>query len=179
MKSGKKNFKNFLKIRIIPIDKQKRICYDLVVNKNCSYLGGMTMEKTKQFRKRNAILTYLQSTKSHPSAEMVFAGLKPEIPDLSMGTVYRNLSLFKQQGLASSVATVKGVERFDGNVAPHVHFICEDCDAVIDLPQLQVPQQLRRTAAEQVGGTVRMCQLSFSGVCRNCMENQQKGGESA
>lgn len=137
------------------------------------------MEKTKHFRKRDAILTYLQGTKEHPSAEMVFSHLKPQIPDLSVGTVYRNLSLFKQQGLVSSVATVKGVERFDANTVPHVHFICEDCGAVIDLPQMHVPQELQQTAAGQIGGTVQTCQLSFSGLCRSCSEKQCKGGESA
>ena len=63
---------------------------------------------TKQFRKRNAILNYLQNTKAHPSAETVYADLKQQIPDLSMGTVYRNLNLFRQQGLASVIATVRG-----------------------------------------------------------------------
>ena len=57
-----------------------------------------------------------------------------EYPDISLGTVYRNLALFKQQGLIQSVATVNGPERFDANIEPHVHFICTDCDAVIDLP---------------------------------------------
>lgn len=134
---------------------------------------------TKQFRKRNAILSYLRSTKDHPSAEMVFAGLKPEIPDLSLGTVYRNLSLFKQQGLASSVATVNGVERFDGNTVPHVHFICSDCDAVIDLMEMQVPETLRSVAERSCGGRVEECQLSFTGQCRSCLEMQRKGGETA
>ena len=131
------------------------------------------MEATgKQFRKRNAILSYLQSTTDHPSAEMVYAGLKPEIPDLSLGTVYRNLSLFKQQGLVSSVATVKGVERFDGNTSPHVHFLCTECDAVIDLVEMQVPDSLRNTAESCSGGQVAQCQLSFSGLCRNCAQNK-------
>ena len=134
---------------------------------------------TKQFRKRNAILTYLRSTTEHPSAEMVFTDLKQEIPDLSMGTVYRNLNLFKQQGLAVSVATVKGVERFDGNPDPHVHFICTDCDAVMDLMQMQVPEELCRTAAAQIGGAVEQCQLSFTGQCRTCLDKRMKGGESA
>ena len=71
----------------------------------------------KQFRKRNAILAGLRQSKAHPSAEELFTALKSQIPDLSMGTVYRNLNLFKQQGLAISVATVSGVERFDGNTA--------------------------------------------------------------
>ena len=77
------------------------------------------MERTaKHFRKRDAILSYLRSTDVHPSADMVYAHLKPEIPDLSLGTVYRNLSMFRQQGTIASVGTVNGVERFDGNTNP-------------------------------------------------------------
>ena len=53
---------------------------------------------TKHFRKRDAILTCLRQTKEHPSADWLYARLKPEIADLSLGTVYRNLSLFKEKG---------------------------------------------------------------------------------
>ena len=127
------------------------------------------MATTKHFRKRDAILTYLQGTTAHPSAEMVYADLKQQIPDLSLGTVYRNLNLFKDQGLAMSVGTVKGVERFDGNTCPHVHFFCSDCGAVMDLPQMEVPQQLVSTAAGQIGGTVAQCQMTFTGLCRDCV----------
>ena len=134
---------------------------------------------TKHFRKRDAILTYLRSTTNHPSAEMVFTQLKPEIPDLSMGTVYRNLNLFKQQGLAMSVATVNGVERFDGNTEPHVHFICQDCNAVIDLMEMEVPQSLKSVAETGCGGQVTDCQLSFTGICGDCLDKQSKGGQSA
>lgn len=133
---------------------------------------------TKHFRKRDAILTYLRSTTTHPSAEMVFTQLKPEIPDLSMGTVYRNLNLFKAQGLAVSVATVKGVERFDGNTDPHVHFICSECDAVIDLMDMQVPETLKAVAEASCGGQIEGCQLSFTGICQNCLD-QNEGGKSA
>lgn len=133
----------------------------------------------KHFRKRDAILTCLRQSKAHPSAEQLFHQLKPQIPDLSMGTVYRNLTLFKQQGLAVSVATVRGVERFDGNTEPHVHFICTGCDAVIDLEQMQLPESLRTAAAACCGGTVEDCQLSFTGLCRDCNSNQTKSGETA
>ena len=136
-------------------------------------------ENKKHFRKRDAILSYLQSTTVHPSAEMVFSGLKPEIPDLSLGTVYRNLNLFKQQGLANIVATVNGVERFDGNTKPHVHFICKECDAVIDLMEMQIPATLTATAESCSGGQVADCQLSFTGKCRSCVRVDQKGGETA
>ena len=133
------------------------------------------MERTsKHFKKRDAILACLRETDTHPAADWVFAQLKPQIPDLSLGTVYRNLTLFKEQGLASSVATVRGVERFDGNTDPHVHFICAGCDAVIDLDEMQVPETLSQAAASCCGGQVEGCQLSFTGLCRNCKNERNQ-----
>ena len=126
----------------------------------------------KHFKKRDAIYDYLKKSKAHPSAETVFTDLKPQIPDLAMGTVYRNLTLFKQQGLVSAIATVSGVERFDANTLPHVHFICSGCDAVIDLDEMQVPNSLRTAAANCCGGRADSCQLSFTGLCRNCLLNE-------
>ena len=123
---------------------------------------------TKQFRKRNAILECLRSTHSHPSAEMVHEMLRDSHPDISLATVYRNLNYFKQQGLATSVATVRGVERFDANTEPHVHFICNGCDAVIDLEQIQVPQTLDAQVEKTSGCRVNSCQLTFNGLCGNC-----------
>ena len=125
-------------------------------------------QATKHFRKRDAILAYLRSTDVHPSADMVFAKLKPEIPDLSLGTVYRNLSMFRQQGTIASVGTVNGVERFDGNAHPHVHFICRDCSAVMDMPRMEVPGAMTQTAESQMGGRVESCQLTFTGLCSQC-----------
>ena len=136
------------------------------------------MEPTqKNFRKRSAILSYLQQSRSHPSAETIYAELKTQIPDLSMGTVYRNLHLFKEQGLAASVATVRGVERFEGNTDPHVHFICSQCDAVIDLHKLPAPQALSRDAEACIGCQVADYRLSFTGLCRQCLQQSPKGGE--
>ena len=131
------------------------------------------MEATKQFRKRNAILGYLRQTDTHPSAEMVFAHLKSEIPDLSLGTVYRNLSMFKDKGEIISIGTVGGVERFDGNAAPHVHFICTGCNAVLDLPEIAVPEVLNQEVSQQTGGQINMCQLTFMGQCKKCIGGNQ------
>ena len=130
-------------------------------------------QKTKQFRKRNAILSCLRSTDVHPSAETLHEMLQPEHPDISLATVYRNLSLFKQQGLIQSLGTVDGIERFDGNIDPHVHFICHSCHAVIDLPQIAVPEQLRSTVEDTTGGIVGDCQLSFTGKCQSCCRKEQ------
>ena len=123
---------------------------------------------TKQFRKRNAILDCLRGTTSHPSADMVHEMLRPEHPDISLATVYRNLSLFKNQGLITSVATVRGIERFDANTEPHVHFICSGCDAVIDLHQIEVPMALGEKCTDC---RINSCQLTFTGLCGKCQNN--------
>lgn len=131
--------------------------------------------KAKQFRKRNAILSCLRSTHVHPSAETLHGMLQPEHPDISLATVYRNLALFKQQGIIQSLGTVGGIERFDGNAEPHVHFICGRCHAVIDLPQIEVPQQLRSTVETVTGSRVGACQLSFTGTCQSCCRQPAEG----
>ena len=123
---------------------------------------------TKQFRKRNAILECLRSTTAHPSAEMVQEMLHSDHPDISLATVYRNLTYFKNQGLATSVATVSGVERFDANTDPHVHFICTACDAVIDLHQIPMPRSQDADIQRYSGCRVESCQLTFSGLCGEC-----------
>ena len=127
------------------------------------------MERTgKHFRKRDAILQCVRSTDLHPSAEWVYERVRQDVPDISLATVYRNLSLFKEQGLIQSLGTVKGIERFDGNTAPHVHFICTECSRVIDLPGIAVPQELTVSAAMQTGGQIQSCSLSFTGLCSQC-----------
>lgn len=131
------------------------------------------MQASKQFRKRNAILSCLRNTDLHPSAEMVHEMLQDEHPDISLATVYRNLSLFKNQGLIQSLGTVNGIERFDANVNPHVHFVCGSCDAVIDLPEVEAPQSLCDSAARCSGCRVDVCQLMFTGTCRACLAKNE------
>ena len=127
---------------------------------------------TKQFRKRNAILECLKNTHAHPSAEALFQMLQKEHPDISLATVYRNLTLFKNQGLIQSLGTVNGIERFDANTAPHVHFFCGSSDSVLDLPELDPPESLCSDAAKATGGQVSGCQLIFTGTCQNCLSQE-------
>jgi len=122
----------------------------------------------KHSRKREAILACIRATTRHPSAEWIYDRLKPEIPDLSRGTVYRNLRLFLAEGVVSSVGVVDGLERFDGNVSPHAHFICRACGTVTDLADVTVPEALLARAEAASGGQVEGSRLSFSGLCRAC-----------
>ena len=95
------------------------------------------MERTVRYsKKREAILTAIRGTDCHPSAEWVYQQLKPLHPDLSLGTVYRNLTFFQKSGQIQSVGVVQGQERFDGIVTPHSHFICNCCGTVMDLPEI-------------------------------------------
>ncbi len=129
------------------------------------------MERTaKHFRKRDAILTCLRSTTTHPSAEWVYQQMKAEDADISLATVYRNLALFKKQGLISSLGIVDGVERFDGNTLPHVHYVCCRCGQVQDLEGIAIPAELNSAAARCSGGEVTGCQLSFTGICGQCQQ---------
>ena len=128
---------------------------------------------TKHFRKRSAILSCVRGTTVHPSAEMVHEMLQQEHPDISLATVYRNLSLFKTQGLIQSLGMIHGIERFDGNTEPHVHFVCNCCSAIMDLHQMDAPQRLCSEAAQHIGGQVDSCQLMFFGTCRDCLAKKE------
>lgn len=129
------------------------------------------MERAIRYsKKREAILQAIKSTDCHPSAEWVYQTLKPTHPDLSLGTVYRNLVFFQQQGMVKSVGVVNGQERFDGNTATHAHFVCSQCSAVIDLHGLKLADDLDRTVCEQYQLAVARHELTFFGHCQNCMQ---------
>ncbi len=114
-------------------------------------------------KKREAILNALRSVDSHPSAEWIYNRLKPEFPDLSLGTVYRNLAAFRQEGELISVGVVDGQERFDGNTAEHPHFVCEKCGAVLDVSVSGSVSMNRED-----GFTVRRCDTTLRGLCPAC-----------
>ena len=129
------------------------------------------MEKAVRYsKKREAILTAIRETKCHPSADWVYQTLKPTHPDLSLGTVYRNLEFFQQHGMVRSVGVVKGQERFDATTAPHTHFVCSCCCGdVIDLDDIQLDAELDRTVCERYGLAIERHELTFHGLCQTCM----------
>ncbi|MDR3150006.1 MAG: transcriptional repressor [Oscillospiraceae bacterium] len=124
------------------------------------------MKQVRHSDKRDAILTALRNTKEHPSAETLYESLKKTIPDLSLGTVYRNLSKFKEDGAIIAVSTVNGQERYDADISRHDHFICGGCGAVIDVQENSVcennvPDGFKVTRIETV----------YRGLCSNCVDN--------
>lgn len=130
------------------------------------------MEATsKQFRKRNAILSCLRQSPDHPSAEMVHELLQETHPDISLATIYRNLAWFRSQGVIQSLGTVGGIERFDARTDPHAHFVCTCCNRVIDLPEVTLPQDAALLEAR--GLKAQSCQLTYFGLCDQCQEDDQ------
>ena len=125
---------------------------------------------TRYSKKREAILAAIRGTNCHPSAEWVYQTLKPAHPDLSLGTVYRNLVFFQENGDIQSVGVVKGQERFDGVTTPHSHFICQQCGAVIDLDKTPLNVQLDRDISRQYGLSLERHELTFYGTCQTCMQ---------
>lgn len=133
------------------------------------------MEKAiRHSKKRDAILAAIRSTDCHPSAEWVHQALKPTHPDLSLGTVYRNLTFFRETGEIQSVGVVQGQERFDGTTTPHSHFVCSCCGCVSDLHRISTHEELDSLVRREYGVQVDRHELTFYGLCTACMPTNTK-----
>lgn len=125
------------------------------------------MAKRNFSLKRNAIYNVLCSTDTHPSARWVYETLKPEIPDLSLGTVYRNIALFKDEGMIQVVCNVNGEERIDSNPQPHPHFVCNSCGRVYDVGADATSSDCTSKLSEK-GFTVESKYILYYGICPEC-----------
>lgn len=118
--------------------------------------------------KRTAILNALHLTREHPSAEMLYETLKPDYPDLSLGTVYRNLGVLCDEGLVRSVGKLNGKERFDGRTEAHAHFLCTNCSRVLDVDMDVLPEDIFADIDNTLGVNVKGCDVTFNGICGRC-----------
>jgi len=128
----------------------------------------VTVTMKRQSRKRDAILDLIQSTASHPGAQWVYDKLKPEYPDLSLGTVYRNISLFRKEGMLGFLGVVNNEERFDSNAAPHPHVCCTSCGIIVDLDEAVSSEIFRRITAKIPGFAIDARNTVFYGLCDKC-----------
>lgn len=114
------------------------------------------------------IYNALLATVEHPTAEILYARLKSDNPELSLGTVYRNLNLLVDEGMAIKMDFASA--RYDATVKPHPHFICSKCGCVLDVV-LDYDISLDE-AAERLGYKVTEHQLLFCGICPNCQSGK-------
>ena len=124
------------------------------------------MNERRFSRQREEIYQAVYASRQHPTAEMVYQQLKPDMPKLSLGTVYRNLRQMAEEG---RLLQLDGpVIRFDGNTVSHTHFRCTECGCVLDL---DVPYDCALDrAADQSGCKISKHDLMFSGICPNCLQ---------
>ena len=119
-------------------------------------------------KKRDEIRKYLASTTAHPSAAQIYEALKPHIPELSLGTVYRNLAGFREDGEMITVAVVNGEERFDYDTSPHQHFICKKCGCVMDVRTPALESETLKRLEKETGMEIHSHALTLYGNCPDC-----------
>lgn len=127
----------------------------------------------KYSRQREAIKQCLMSRCDHPTADVVYESVRREYPQISLGTVYRNLSLLVELGEAVKVPCGDGLDHFDGSISPHMHFKCERCGKLMDL---EVDDDggielLQKKACKGFKGKITTSLVVFGGICPQCMED--------
>ncbi len=96
-------------------------------------IESLRKNKLKVTTPRVEVYKYLLTSKEHPTAEMVYSNLKPNNPNLSLGTVYKTLETFKSLGLILGFNLGESKFRYDGNISQHSHFYCNSCETVFDV----------------------------------------------
>ena len=122
----------------------------------------------KYSRQREAICEYLGSRKDHPTADAVYASIREEFPNISLGTVYRNLSLLSETGQILKLNMRDSADRFDGRITPHDHFVCERCHCVEDI-FLDDNEEITIAAQKKFDGKIRSHTTTFYGICKKCL----------
>ena len=125
------------------------------------------MRNSKQ---RDEILAVLRSARYHFSAVEVYDRVREQIPDISLGTVYRNLGKLVESGEALMLETEERAVRYDGFVQPHTHFMCEECKEIYDFPCKKITRKID-------GFLIRSERTIYYGVCKKCLEKKEKEKE--
>lgn len=125
----------------------------------------------KYSRQREAIKNFLATRYDHPTAETVYLNMRDEFPNISLGTVYRNLSLLSEIGEIQKLSTGIGPDRFDGNTCPHYHFICNHCGCVLDL-KVHGLDHINILASQDFDGEIEGHITYFYGKCAECRKKR-------
>lgn len=118
---------------------------------------------------RDVIMEVLRSTASHPTAEWIYEKARNKLPNISLGTVYRNLNALVAAGAIIKVQGTFDKDRFDGNSHRHAHMVCDKCGSVIDI---DLPKELDLANLNAVksdnGVIVNDYSIVYRGICNQC-----------
>ena len=126
----------------------------------------MNRRATKQ---RAAILKMLRNTRSHPTADQIYDTVRQQIPNISKGTVYRNLQVLREDGAISELNLNGTLSRYEEKQDKHYHFRCEQCGRVFDLDE-PVNTEIEKRVAERTDFKVSSHQTEFRGLCKDCQQ---------
>jgi Fur family ferric uptake transcriptional regulator len=131
------------------------------------------MKRHKQIRmtrQRQVILDELRKVTSHPTAEEILQMVRPKLPTISLGTIYRSLEILADAGIVLKLQSQGGKCRFDGNAENHYHIRCIECGKVDDIHQMQI-LDLEDHAKELTDYEIYTHILEFQGLCPGCRNN--------
>ncbi len=119
---------------------------------------------------RIAILRVLSESEGHPSVEDIYEQVKREFPTTSLATVYKNISILKEQGEVIELSFGADSSRYDGKRPdPHPHLICTQCKRIID-PDLDSLEYVAEELVRETGFRITSHRLDFFGICPDCQE---------
>ncbi len=122
------------------------------------------MRLTKQ---RKIILERLKQSRRHPTAVQIYDEVRSELPNISLGTVYRNLDILSKEGIISKIETCGDQKRFDGTSDPHLHIICSSCGKVQDAHQ-EPDIDMDRLTRVETDFKITGVRLELLGICPEC-----------
>lgn len=130
------------------------------------------MAEIRKSKQRDAVYAELVSRTDHPTAEQIYMALKPEMPNISLATVYRNLRMLTQMGKIITLYTDTS-DHFDATVEPHYHLYCTKCGQIYDLDMPLIPE-IDAAAKKCKEGKVNSYSLVFHGICASCLKESEK-----
>lgn len=125
------------------------------------------MKTLKYSRQRESIKTCLMGRKDHPTADALYTSIREQFPNISLGTVYRNLNLLVELGEVRKLSCGDGIDHFDFDTSPHYHFVCRSCGKIMDIP-MTAAKNLEKEAEKHVPGTIEDHTILFYGCCDSC-----------
>jgi Fe2+ or Zn2+ uptake regulation protein len=126
----------------------------------------MIRRETKQ---REAILKALRNTRCHPTADQIYDEVRKNIPNISKGTVYRNLQVLQDDGAITELKLNDTLSRYEVKQESHYHFRCEKCGRVSDI-DMPVNIELDQQVEKRTGLKISYHQLEFRGLCKDCQK---------
>lgn len=131
------------------------------------------MKTLKYSRQRESIKEFLMGRTDHPTADAVYMSIREQFPNISLGTVYRNLNLLVELGEIQKVSCGDGADHFDADTRDHYHFLCTDCGSVYDIP-METVEDINSLASSHFPGSIQGHITYFYGRCQNCLEKMEK-----